>query len=192
MLLGCTFLSGCLDNKEASTETVTLETTQEATEEVIPIQEFTDEDLSYAFYYDGEKKDYMHYDNISYIIYSEYSSYANSNKGIVYDLKNKKCYYTYLYGTQLASMYTKDDDSIEVSDLTDKEIEDLRKSFSDNNLLEFPAELYTDSDSEYGLEWRLGLIYEPGEFMSYSGSGDYSSEKYNVKAVRESILGKYQ
>lgn len=39
---------------------------------------------------------YMQYDNISYIIYGEYSKSANSNRGMVYDLKNEKSYYTYL------------------------------------------------------------------------------------------------
>lgn len=182
IVLFCISLCGCINASRETTQTTTDS----------PIQEFTDEDLSYAFYYQGEKKDYMKYDNINYIIYGEYSRYANSHKGIVYDLKNKKCYYTYLYGTQLASMYTMDDDSIIVSDLSDEEIDALINTLDKNKLLEFPDELYTEGKSEYGLEWHIGLIYEPGDFMSYSGSGDFSSEKYNVKAVREGILGEYQ
>ena len=161
-------------------------------EEEKAIQEFTDEDLSYAFYYEGEKKDYMRHDNISYIIYGEYSQYANSNKGMVYDLNNRKCYYTNIYGTQLASIYTMDDDSITVRNLSDEEIDTLINTLENNKLLEFPNELYAGGENKYGIEWHIGLIYEPGDFMSYSGSADFLSEKYNVEAVRESILGEYR
>ena len=137
---------------------------------------FAEEDIEYALLTPGERKDYMGYDNIKYVIYSYESKEYNDEYTYTYDFENNK----YKYEDHSTLVF-----SCNISEVKERTICDL---FEEVKLLEYPSQIIYDREDIY--LFKVALVYENREHVCFSWFSDFHREEfgeYEMLELRETL-----
>ena len=132
---------------------------------------FDEQDVEYAILTPGERKDYMGYDNIKYVIYSYESKEYHDDYAYIYDFVND----TYRYEEAGHVIF-----SCNISEAKERTICDL---FEKVKLLEYPSQIIYDREDIY--LFKVALVYENREHVCFSWFSDFHREEFGEYRMLE-------